>query len=476
MKINKLIVFALLAGGLAACGSAKLNNDYFNVAFETFGGTPIPRTQKIRNGSFAHQPKEAPTLDGSTAVAWYTQSGLKFNFDSNPITEDITLYAKYWNGPEKYVIVNDYAKKFDEKIISEQFGSPEGRKVAVGEGVLIYIFQRPEEETLKFIRKHCSMSEYYDVPLLFELDPITFWDGVPELWNWFDKGGKGYNPENKENVEWYGWSSERAVKLGWLNWGSQIRLKPMCNLFSPRYQSAVKARMSTILSAIKQWYESLPPSKKYLLAGIKITGELAVGVNNWYYENGNQLYPQTASSDPKTGIDIYNKPSRSKGDVATIGYAGVKYAGIKSEGELTGDDIALLEKKFTLWLSEYVDTFGFGRELIFAHAGGVGNDLEACINPLVCPSWSFYGADAADVTNSTECMELLRHSDAPYWGVAEWAIGSSNPSAWEKAILSAFNIEGCRFFSMFCNVIGNNNGTTLNPPAIEGIKRVLYEE
>ena len=126
--------------------------------------------------------------------------------------------------------------------------------------------------------------------MLIQLDPITFWDNVPELWNWFDPGIPGYNEDNKANVEWTSWSMDDAVKIGWLNWGTQIRLRPMANLFSKAYQAAVKARMDAFLSILSEWYTELPEAKKYLLIGVKITGELAVGVNNWYYTGESTLW------------------------------------------------------------------------------------------------------------------------------------------------------------------------------------------
>ncbi|MFR9640880.1 MAG: InlB B-repeat-containing protein [Rikenellaceae bacterium] len=64
------------------------------VTFESNGGTAIePHT--VAYGEKIIEP-EAPTLDGSIFVGWYTSSSLttlwKFN---DPVTEDRTLYAKY---------------------------------------------------------------------------------------------------------------------------------------------------------------------------------------------------------------------------------------------------------------------------------------------------------------------------------------------------------------------------------------------
>ena len=470
-KIIALMVACSLA--MISCGGNEdISKDVFTVTFDTDGGTPVPEPQQVARYDFVQEPAEQPSRGEESFSGWYTQTGIKFNFKSTPVTKDITINAHYWKGPKKYVIINDYDWSYLQQKVHTYFGDSRGKDVAVGQGVLFYLFERPLETHKVTLKKQLDLSEQYDIPLLIQLDPITFWDGVPELWNWFDPTIAGYNEANKENVEWTSWSSDDAVKIGWLNWGSQIRLKPMANLFSKAYQAAVKERMQAMLSIVSNWYDSLPESKKYLLVGVKITGELGVGVNNWYYTGGNDLYSMDKSKDPKSGINMYNKPSRSNGEVSAIGYAGVKSAGIKSSGTLTGDDIAELERRFTLFVSDIADDYSIPREKLFAHAGGVDNDLAACINDKVCPAWSFYGQDATDASNATYCMSLLNESNAPYWGVAEWAIGSGDSADWSSGIRNAFKINKCRFLSIYTNVIGNNNGKIVNDAAVAGIKEV----
>ena len=167
--------------------------------------------------------------------------------------------------PDHYFFLNDECDKFDYPQISTAFGPQSGKKVAVGNAILIYMFSRPMEQFKELLDRHFSMAEEYDIPILVELDPITFWQDVPELWNWWDPTKPGYDPKNKENVEWTSWSSEDAVKVGWLNWGRQIRLLPMPNLFSPAYQAAVKDRMDQFITWTADWYKSLPKRKTYLL-------------------------------------------------------------------------------------------------------------------------------------------------------------------------------------------------------------------
>ena len=135
--------------------------------------------------------------------------------------------------PEHYFFLNSSCDKFNYEQIAETFGPQSGQEqLAVGNAILMYILQRPVQDFVTLLNKHFEQAERYDIPVLVQLDPITFWN-TPELWNWWDPEMEGYKDSNRENVEWYGWGSENAVKIGWLNWGRQIRLRPMANVFSP---------------------------------------------------------------------------------------------------------------------------------------------------------------------------------------------------------------------------------------------------
>src|SRR3546814_5483993 len=94
------------------------------------------------------------------------------------------------------------------------------------------------------LNKQLAQALQYEIPVLVQLDAVTLMDARPDLWNWWDPSRPGYDPANRENVEWTSWSPDDAVKLGWLNWGRQIRLNPMPNLMSPDYREAVALQRS----------------------------------------------------------------------------------------------------------------------------------------------------------------------------------------------------------------------------------------
>src|SRR3546814_13209056 len=101
------------------------------------------------------------------------------------------------------------------------------------------------------LHKHLAQSLQYEIPVLVQFDAVTFMDARPDLWNWWDPSRLGYDPANRENVEWTSWSPDDAVKLGWLNWGRQIGLNPMPNLMSPDYRDAVALRKGVFIDLVK---------------------------------------------------------------------------------------------------------------------------------------------------------------------------------------------------------------------------------
>src|SRR3546814_849099 len=168
---------------------------------------------------------------------------------------------------------------------------------------------------------------------------------------------------------------------------------------------------------------------------------------------------------------MYDFPSRG---VQTIGYAALKTGGFKSSGMITGEDIGLLAQKHSEIVSKLCTDRGVPREKVFAHAGGAGKDLEACLNEYACPSWSFYGSAATNPAGFTEALALLEASGAPWFGIAEWSVGgAADPAGWSAPISEGLAIPGCRFLSIYDNVVGSDVfNRAVHQPAIEGIKSV----
>ncbi len=465
-----LVAMMMLVLALGCKGTADGDGStLYAISFETEGGVPAPATQHVSAGGRISAPAEEPVKEGVMFAGWYTAGGERVDFNTERANGDMVLHAKWWTGPEQFIFVNGIDLDFLYARISNHFGRQSGQRVAVGQSFILYCFERPREVMLRNLHAHLAQSLEFEIPVLVQLDAITFMDARPDLWNWWDESAPGYDPRNRENVEWTSWSSADAVKIGWLNWGQQIRLTPMPNLMSPTYRQAVDEQMGEFIAIVNEWYAGLPANKKWLFAGVKVTGEMAIGVNNWHYPEGNDYVGQPASQDPTYGINVYDFPSRG---VQTIGYAALKTGGLKAEGHITGDDIGALAQRHSELVSKLCFDAGVPRDKIFAHAGGAGPDLEACMNAYASPAWSFYLRDATNPAAFSEALALNARSDAPYFGIAEWSIGgATDAKAWTDPIKEGLAIEKCRFLSIYDNVVGSDLfHTSPNPSAVAGIR------
>ena len=92
------------------------------------------------------------------------------------------------------------------------------------------------------------------------------------------------------------------MKTAWRNWGKQIRVLPPPNLMSPLYRQACHDEMRVLVPLILDWWMKLPDEKKSLLIGIKIGWESSIGVNAYYYPNGNDLLDSCRGFRPMVSI------------------------------------------------------------------------------------------------------------------------------------------------------------------------------
>lgn len=381
-----------------------------------------------------------------------------------------------WSGPKQYIVLST-SDNYDGsikngkqmpnpyKMVNETYGSLEGKPVAIGVAPMFRVFQKDMNVFKEEMRNHLKQSEKYKVPIFICLSSFVFNNARPDLWNWWDKNAPGYNPANKYNVEWFDWTPDSAVKIGWLNWGSQMRLPPMPNLMSPAFRKELGIAFNELGSIVKEWYEKLPENEKWLLIGFRTTDEVAIGINNWYYPNGNSFLDKDPKDDPQTGLQPLILPSRG---VQTIGYAAVKTAGIKSSGTITIEDINEACRRHCEYCSKLIFDLGFPREKIYSSSfGKTEGECKTCITDYSCPSWSFYHAEAMTPSRFESAFAALAYSDAPYWAMAEWGIPrTSEVERFQSGLGTGLALQNIRFIRL--------TGEFFDPP-LRGTPEALVE-
>ncbi len=380
--------------------------------------------------------------------------------------------------PLQYILVNrapgagwnqskpDSFRREDFETISRALNGGGKGRVRAGVCFIFSYFNTADAATLPAsLRRFLQLAAETDTPVLIALDGENWWGARPDLWNWWDKDKPGYDPANRENVEWTGWSPDDALKIAWRNWGRQIRVRPPPNLMSERYRAECHKQMAALIPIILDWAKALPPEKKELFVGIKLGWESSIGVNSWHYPGGNALLDKPEADDPKTGLQVDVVPSRG---VATLGYAAVKSAGIRTQGEITEADLAEVVRRHLEDLSRQAAQLGVPRDKVFTHAGGWkdGEALyQSALNAYSCPGWSFY-QHAADPQSDKGVQTGLKRSDALNWAAVEWLfLGPREVEPWRRALQATLADPRCRFLCVY-----NWEGIRDSAPILEAIR------
>jgi hypothetical protein len=338
-------------------------------------------------------------------------------------------------------------KQFDE--VLARFPNRLASRVQTGVSYIFSPFRSSPETTVKALRIFLETAEQTETPVLVQIDTEHWWEARPDLWNWWDPAKPGFNPANRENVEWTGWSTEDAIKIAWRNWGRQIRVLPPPNLASPRYTAACREEIWRLIPAVLEWHARLPVDKKHLLIGLKLGHETSIGVNAYHYPGGNELLGRPASEDPIRGLK--NDDVLARG-VAQIGYAAIKTSGIRTNGAPTEGELRDAAQHYLAMLCHEASLAGVPRERLFAHgAGWKEGELiyDVPVNADACPGWSFY-QHAANPRKDTGVQRNLAKSDAPYWAATEWLLqGTQDTAAWRKALANTLADPRCRYVCIF---------------------------
>lgn len=74
--------------------SIDSDGDVYTVVFDSNGGTSVD-AQAVEAGAKATEPSPAPTKEGYTLDGWFTQAIEEWDFATDTVESDMTLYAKW---------------------------------------------------------------------------------------------------------------------------------------------------------------------------------------------------------------------------------------------------------------------------------------------------------------------------------------------------------------------------------------------
>jgi hypothetical protein len=131
-------------------------------------------------------------------------------------TSEEPRYLLFWSSSEK------------AGELPEQVGMKgDGKNRILGFGLPNPTFEL-EKQLPDRIRSAFAVARAHDIALMLHFDFHLAWKNRPDLWNWFDPNTPGYDPGNKDNVEWHGWAGP-PNKTRYINHGVLQGLPPnMC--------------------------------------------------------------------------------------------------------------------------------------------------------------------------------------------------------------------------------------------------------
>lgn len=339
---------------------------------------------------------------------------------------------------------------FDE--VSGAFKASDNPNLKIGLSFLFSTLERPTNILAESVLRFLNLGKETGVPVLVALDGQNWWQTRPDLWNWWDPKQPGFNPSNVYNVEWTNWGPAHAVKVCWRNWGQQFRVAPAQNLASRRVMEEHLKPLRVLAPIIANWARSLPPSQRWLFAGLKLGSEAGIGYNAYHYPDGNsylERWPGDSSHDPTNSLVMSKGLS---GGVMQLGYAAVSTAGLKREGQITRDDLAVVTARYLEELCRVAADAGLPPEQVFTHQGGnyapwtKHAPFWPAFNRWSTPGWSFYGVDPHHA--GTLAAEMEKAGRRP-WAASEWWWGGHDAVAWEENFRRTLSFKDCRFICVY---------------------------
>ncbi|MBI4991394.1 hypothetical protein HZB96_04860 [Candidatus Gottesmanbacteria bacterium] len=330
----------------------------------------------------------------------------------------------------------------------------------LGIGVQIIYNEYNFDNIKQSLRSLLNYSKVHSVPIFLSLDgfqwwgDVNQWNGRPDLWNWWDLRGPGYNPDNKNNVEWTCGNSSCAINKSWRNWGSEFEVRPHPNLASRAFIEADKQRLSELIPIIVNWYNNdLSADQKWLLGGIALGTEVDIG-GNYYYPGGGIANSQQ------------------------LGFAAINTLGLS--GGITAGNLNEVIRRYLSELDKFAFDSGILRNKIFNHVGGSdlfprSNNLmyqtaEAAVNAYGNPGWSFYSDVTQNPQNFSGLTTALNQVNNGEWASPEWLTWAGDNNGWAQALRNSLNYRNNRFIN-----IANWEGIRDKQYILDALKTVLGE-
>jgi hypothetical protein len=382
------------------------------------------------------------------------QADLTANVTHGPKTQANTAprYLLFWHSAEQASALL--------KAIGER---GDGRTRLLGFGIPCPTFEQ-EKQVPANIHRAFTVARQLNLAVMLHFDFHVDWSNRPDLWNWFDPNKPGYNPDNRRNVEWFGWDGPPA-KARYLNWGAAQRMPPpMC--FTSRAVRAEWTRLirEVIAPPLRRELEILRrEGKERLFAGVLVGSE--------------PTFDNYAHTDPETARLV----AADGAPVGQLGYRALLDSGYSQEHLPADIHRALgevIQETVAFWCREFVRA-GLPAQKLYPHVPA-GADLETTSSPVWAafnawsrPGWSTYPVGPLQRSFQPLYAELKKHGDPP-WGGVEANLGMPGSLAdWESYLAWHYN-HGATLVAINTGATGTDLPARLEKSAFSPEARAAY--
>jgi hypothetical protein len=348
-----------------------------------------------------------------------------------PATSEKPRYLLFWSSPEK---AGELAERVGMK--------GDGKTRILGFGLPTPTFEL-EEQLPDRIRSAFAAARKHDMAVMLHFDLHLAWKNRPDLWNWFDPARPGYDPNNKDNVEWHGWDGP-PNKVSYLNHGVLERRPPSMCFTSKRTRAEVTRIVSKVIGPVlrEEIAKLKAEGKEALFAGVLVGLEPSI-------DDYSQPDPERTKMMKEDGV-----PATPLGYRALLDRG---FSAAKPPDDFRKALANIIQETVAFWCEQFVDA-GIPAEKLYPHVAApapievMNAPIWTAFNKYSRPGWTTYAVGVLGENFKAIYDELETHGNPAWAGVEANAGMPGSVVDWETYLAWHYN-HGCV-------LVGVNMGAT----------------
>jgi hypothetical protein len=293
------------------------------------------------------------------------------------------------------------------------------------------------------IRGAFAAAREQNMAVMLHFDCHLAWKSRPDLWNWFDPDRPGFNPNNKENVEWHDWDGP-PNKVRYINHGVLEGLPPSMCFTSKKVRSEITRIVSKVIGPVlrDEIAKLKAEGKEVLFAGVLVGLEPAI-------DDYSQPNSEVAKKMKEDGVPA-----------TPLGYRALLDCGFSAEHPPKDFRQALakiVQETVAFWCEQFVNA-GIPADKLYPHVAApapiemTNAPIWTAFNKYSRPGWTTYPMEILGGGFKPIYEELGKHGN-PDWAGVEANTGMPGSVVdWETYLGWHYN-HGCV-------LVGVNMGAT----------------